>query len=168
MIQGGDITEDNGVGGESIYGGYFDDETFEVKPLRVLLFCTLGTDDAERMSFPSLAISIGWFLIYRLENAITCIPFYLFVRSRTTRFISCRWRTKDRTRTDRNFSSIRLRRRGSTIRTLSSAWSWGDTNSWMISRRWDRTMEGLGSMLRSLPRENSPRRYRRRGGNVTV
>ena len=30
MIQGGDVTEDNGVGGESIYGGYFDDESFEV------------------------------------------------------------------------------------------------------------------------------------------
>ena len=30
MIQGGDITENNGVGGESIYGGYFDDESFEV------------------------------------------------------------------------------------------------------------------------------------------
>ncbi|KAL7523481.1 hypothetical protein ACHAXR_000200, partial [Thalassiosira sp. AJA248-18] len=30
MIQGGDITENTGVGGESIYGGYFDDETFEV------------------------------------------------------------------------------------------------------------------------------------------
>lgn len=30
MIQGGDITENTGVGGESIYGGYFDDENFEV------------------------------------------------------------------------------------------------------------------------------------------
>ena len=30
MIQGGDITEGNGAGGESIYGGYFEDETFEV------------------------------------------------------------------------------------------------------------------------------------------
>ena len=30
MIQGGDITDNNGVGGESIYGGYFDDESFEV------------------------------------------------------------------------------------------------------------------------------------------
>ena len=30
MIQGGDITEGNGSGGESIYGGYFEDETFEV------------------------------------------------------------------------------------------------------------------------------------------
>lgn len=30
IIQGGDITDGNGVGGESIYGGYFEDETFEV------------------------------------------------------------------------------------------------------------------------------------------
>ncbi|KAL7531885.1 hypothetical protein ACHAWF_003946, partial [Thalassiosira exigua] len=37
MIQGGDITEDNGVGGESIYGGYFEDETFEVKHNKLYL-----------------------------------------------------------------------------------------------------------------------------------
>ncbi|KAL7443870.1 hypothetical protein ACHAXH_007724 [Discostella pseudostelligera] len=30
MIQGGNISGNNGVGGESIYGGYFDDESFEV------------------------------------------------------------------------------------------------------------------------------------------
>ncbi len=30
IIQGGDISGNNGVGGESIYGGYFDDESFEV------------------------------------------------------------------------------------------------------------------------------------------
>jgi len=30
MIQGGDFTHHNGVGGESIYGGKFDDETFEI------------------------------------------------------------------------------------------------------------------------------------------
>lgn len=30
LVQGGDITENSGVGGESIYGGYFDDESFEV------------------------------------------------------------------------------------------------------------------------------------------
>jgi cyclophilin family peptidyl-prolyl cis-trans isomerase len=30
MIQGGDISDSNGVGGESIYGGYFDDEPSEV------------------------------------------------------------------------------------------------------------------------------------------
>ena len=29
MIQGGDITQNNGIGGESIYGGYFEDESFE-------------------------------------------------------------------------------------------------------------------------------------------
>ena len=31
MIQGGDISDSNGVGGESIYGGYFDDEQSEVR-----------------------------------------------------------------------------------------------------------------------------------------
>lgn len=30
MIQGGDITQNNGIGGESIYGGYFEDESFEI------------------------------------------------------------------------------------------------------------------------------------------
>jgi cyclophilin family peptidyl-prolyl cis-trans isomerase len=30
MIQGGDFTHHNGVGGESIYGGKFDDESFEI------------------------------------------------------------------------------------------------------------------------------------------
>ena len=30
MIQGGDITSGNGYGGESIYGGRFDDESFQV------------------------------------------------------------------------------------------------------------------------------------------
>jgi cyclophilin family peptidyl-prolyl cis-trans isomerase len=30
LVQGGDISHANGVGGESIYGGYFEDESFEV------------------------------------------------------------------------------------------------------------------------------------------
>jgi len=36
-LQGGDITKNNGVGGESIYGGYFDDESFEVLHNKVYL-----------------------------------------------------------------------------------------------------------------------------------
>ena len=36
-LQGGDITENNGVGGASIYGGYFDDESFEVLHNKVYL-----------------------------------------------------------------------------------------------------------------------------------
>eukprot|EP00804_Cyclotella_cryptica_P006591 CCRYP_008581-RB/>CCRYP_008581-RB protein AED:0.08 eAED:0.08 QI:122/1/1/1/0.66/0.57/7/2460/155 len=33
LVQGGDISYANGVGGESIYGGYFEDESFEVSVL---------------------------------------------------------------------------------------------------------------------------------------
>lgn len=31
MVQGGDIIAHNGTSGESIYGDYFEDESFEIK-----------------------------------------------------------------------------------------------------------------------------------------
>lgn len=39
MIQGGDFTEGNGTGGESIYGDRFEDENFDIKHELVGMTC---------------------------------------------------------------------------------------------------------------------------------
>jgi len=46
MIQGGDFTHQNGVGGESIYGGKFDDESFEIlhNKLHLVSMANAGPD----------------------------------------------------------------------------------------------------------------------------
>ena len=34
MLQGGDFTKQDGTGGESVYGGKFEDENFQIKHTR--------------------------------------------------------------------------------------------------------------------------------------
>ncbi|XP_034848862.1 NK-tumor recognition protein isoform X7 [Mirounga angustirostris] len=94
MIQGGDFSEGNGKGGESIYGGYFKDENFILKHDRAFLLSmanrgkhtngsqffiksvtpcapkyhkTCSTPGWVRVTFYYLGELFGWPVQYRLD-----------------------------------------------------------------------------------------------------
>ena len=48
MVQGGDFTMGNGMGGESIYGEKFEDENFEVKHTKRFLLSMVSRGRALR------------------------------------------------------------------------------------------------------------------------
>jgi len=43
LIQGGDLTKADGTGGESIYGGFFEDENFKVSHSQAFLLCSANS-----------------------------------------------------------------------------------------------------------------------------
>lgn len=62
-IQGGDITHNNGQGGESIYGGYFDDETtFTVPHIKyyMLYMANKGRKNTNGSQFFINTVKTSW------------------------------------------------------------------------------------------------------------
>lgn len=62
FVQGGDISHDNGVGGESIYGGTFEDENFEVNHNRpyMLSMSNCGERDCNGSQFIITLAKTQW------------------------------------------------------------------------------------------------------------
>ena len=62
MIQGGDFTHGNGTGGESIFGGYFEDESFDVKHNRqyMLAMANSGKKNTNRSQWYINTVKAQW------------------------------------------------------------------------------------------------------------
>jgi peptidylprolyl isomerase len=61
-IQGGDITQNNGLGGESIYGGYFEDETFSIPHIKyyMLHMANKGRKNTNGSQFFINTVKTSW------------------------------------------------------------------------------------------------------------
>ena len=62
IVQGGDFTKGDGTGGESIWGGYFEDESFQVKHNRryMLSMANSGKENSNRSQWYINTVKTQW------------------------------------------------------------------------------------------------------------